>query len=170
MRASDRGRSGASKGHNSIPNWSRWVRDMINADVPRSQQTRPYTKVFRPRPPKPRYAPPLQPAKPGYSDRQPAQRGVESSNSSQDLFSSRGATRPSSGNGLTSPASLGERRPRHVQRPLGFISLPPMRTGIYGIPRIAAFFPCLGERFGFQPMPGLPQRIGPAIRRLGRQP
>ena len=105
MRASDRGRSGASKGHNSIPNWSRWVRDMINADVPRSQQTRPYTKVFRPRPPKPRYAPPLQPAKPGYSDRQAAQRGVEPSNSSQDLFSSRGATRPSSGNGHTSPAS-----------------------------------------------------------------
>ena len=57
MRASDlRKPSGASKSHSSIPSWSRWVRDMINADVPLSQQTRPYKKVFRPRPPKlPRY-------------------------------------------------------------------------------------------------------------------
>lgn len=105
MRASDRRAKGASKSHSSIPSWRRWVRDMINADVPRSQQTRPYTKVFRPRPPKPRYLPPLQPAKPGYSDRQPAQRGVGASTSGQDLFSSTGATRPSSGTGLTSPTS-----------------------------------------------------------------
>lgn len=105
MRASDRRASGASKSHGSIPLWSRWVRDMINADVPWSQQTRPYTKVFRPRPPKPRYVPPLQPATHVYSNRQPAQRGVGSSNSGQDLFSSTGATRPSPRNGLTSPAS-----------------------------------------------------------------
>ncbi|MGX0905177.1 hypothetical protein ACSSV8_003771 [Roseovarius sp. MBR-79] len=114
MRASDRRASAASKSHGSIPLWSRWVRDMINADVPRSQQTRPYTKVFRPRPPKPRYVPPLHPAKPGYSDRQPVQRGVGSSNSGQDLFSSRGATRPSSGNGLTSPASRAVAPPASV--------------------------------------------------------
>lgn len=42
-------RSPASKPHNSIPAWSRWVRDMINADVKRSHVTRPYTRVLRPR-------------------------------------------------------------------------------------------------------------------------
>lgn len=104
-RASDDRAKGASKSHSSIPSWSRWVRDMINADVPRSQQTRPYAKVLRPRPPKPRYLPPQQPATPRYSDLQPAQRGVGASTSGQDLFRSPGATRPSSGNGLTSPAS-----------------------------------------------------------------
>ena len=49
MRASDRRLSGASKAHNSIPFWSRWVRDVINSDVPWSQQTKRYTKVFSPR-------------------------------------------------------------------------------------------------------------------------
>jgi len=54
--------SPAAKPHGSAKNgmepWRRWVRDMINADVARSQRTHPYTKVFRPRPPKPRYAAP----------------------------------------------------------------------------------------------------------------
>ena len=115
MRASDRRAAGASKSHSSIRSWSRWVRDMINADVPRSGQTRPYMKVFRPLPPKPRYLPPLQPARPGYSDRQPAQRGVGSSTSGQDPFSPTGATGPSSSSRPTShtirsvppPASVG---------------------------------------------------------------
>ncbi|MBC6442189.1 MAG: hypothetical protein GDA53_03525 [Rhodobacteraceae bacterium] len=44
--------SGASKPHNSIPYWSRWVRDMINADVPRSRSTKPYTRVSRPHSPR----------------------------------------------------------------------------------------------------------------------
>lgn len=115
MRASDRRAKGAAKSHSSIPSWSRWVRDMINADVPRSQQTRPYTKVFRPRPPKPRYLPPLQPAKPGYSNHQPAPRGVGASSFSQNLSSSTGSMRPSYGMGLINhnsraappPASVG---------------------------------------------------------------
>ncbi|MBC6438501.1 MAG: hypothetical protein GDA52_10305 [Rhodobacteraceae bacterium] len=47
MHASDHRPSGASKSHSSIPSWSRWVRDMINADVPLSRSTRPYTKVSR---------------------------------------------------------------------------------------------------------------------------
>ncbi len=68
MRASDdRRTSDASKSHSSIPSWSRWVRDMINADVPRSNQTRPYTKVFRPRHPAPRFVPPARLAFPSYS-------------------------------------------------------------------------------------------------------
>ena len=49
MRASDRRATGASKAHISIPFWSRWVRDMINADVPWSRQTMRYTKVYSPR-------------------------------------------------------------------------------------------------------------------------
>lgn len=57
MRASDRRRSKPSKPHNSIPAWSRWVRDMINADVEWSQQTRPYSFVARPRPPRPKNTP-----------------------------------------------------------------------------------------------------------------
>lgn len=52
MRASDDGRSNASKPHNSIASWSRWVRDMINADVQWSERTRPYKKVKRPAPPR----------------------------------------------------------------------------------------------------------------------
>lgn len=40
-----------SKPHNSIDSWKRWVRDMINADVGRSTQTEPYSRVFRPRKP-----------------------------------------------------------------------------------------------------------------------
>lgn len=52
--------SPAAKPHGSPKNgmepWRRWVRDMINADVARSQRTQPYTKVSRPRPPKPKYA------------------------------------------------------------------------------------------------------------------
>lgn len=57
MRASDRRRAVAAKSHSNIPSWSRWVRDMINADVARSQQTRPYSFVARPRPPRPKKAP-----------------------------------------------------------------------------------------------------------------
>lgn len=114
MRASDRGRSGASKSHNSIPSWSRWVRDMINADVPWSQQSRPYTKVFRPRPPKLRYAPPWQPTTPRYSDRQAAERSVSPPTSSRDMLSSTRATRPSSADGLTTPATRAATPPASV--------------------------------------------------------
>lgn len=46
-----------SKSHSSIPVWERWVRDMINADVPRSRRTEPYTKVHRPRASEPSYTP-----------------------------------------------------------------------------------------------------------------
>ncbi|WP_282092875.1 EH signature domain-containing protein [Epibacterium ulvae] len=110
--------SPAAKAHGSARNgmepWRRWVRDMINGDVPRSRLTRPYTKVFRPRPPKPRYAPPHQPATPRYSDLQSAQRGVGASTSGQDLFSSTGATRPSSGTGLTSSTSRSAATPASV--------------------------------------------------------
>lgn len=53
--------SPAAKPHGSASNgmepWRRWVRDMINADVPRSQRSRPYAKVYRPRPPQLRNAP-----------------------------------------------------------------------------------------------------------------
>lgn len=96
MRASDRRASGASKSHSSIPSWGRWVRDMINADVPRSQQVRPYTKVFRPRLPRSRYAPPPQSAAPRYVDSQTVPRGGGASVSGHDLFSSRGSTRSAS--------------------------------------------------------------------------
>ena len=58
MYASDERRPVAAKSHSSIDSWGRWVRDMINADVAMSQRNRPYRKVFRPRPPKPRYAAP----------------------------------------------------------------------------------------------------------------
>lgn len=54
MRASDAGRSSASKPHHSISSWSRWVRDMINADVQWSEQSRPYRKVLRPAAPRSR--------------------------------------------------------------------------------------------------------------------
>lgn len=54
--ASDKRSSVAAKSHSNINSWGRWVRDMINADVARSQRTQPYTKVSRPRPPKPRFA------------------------------------------------------------------------------------------------------------------
>lgn len=58
MYASDDRRPVAAKSHSSIDAWGRWVRDMINADVAWSKKTRPYAKVFRPKPPKPRYVPP----------------------------------------------------------------------------------------------------------------
>jgi len=58
MCASDERSPVAAKSHSSIDSWSRWVRDMINADVARSKRTQPYRKVFRPRPPTPRYAAP----------------------------------------------------------------------------------------------------------------
>ncbi|PWJ19365.1 EH signature domain-containing protein [Jannaschia seohaensis] len=114
MRASDRRARGASKSHSSIPSWSRWVRDMMNADVPWSQQTRAYTKVFRPRPPKRRYAPPRQPVTGRYTDLQPAVRTFGAANTDQDLFSSTGATRASSGNGLISPVRRAASPPASV--------------------------------------------------------
>lgn len=103
MRASDRRTSRTSKSHSSIPSWSRWVRDMINADVPWSQQTRAYTKVFRPRPPKPRYQPPTKPAAPHYSGRHRIEQTVNAPTAGQDLFSSTGSTRASSDGGLAGP-------------------------------------------------------------------
>jgi hypothetical protein len=75
MDASDRRLHVAAKSHSSIDSWGRWVRDMINADVSRSQRTRPYSKVFRPRPPQPRYAPPPRPVAPAYPVRRPAWSG-----------------------------------------------------------------------------------------------
>lgn len=97
MRASDRGRSGGSKPHNSIPSWSRWVRDMINADVPRSQQTRPYSYVARPRPPKSRYATPQRPVTPHFPDRPTASPVDGGSSAGQDLLRPRATARPASG-------------------------------------------------------------------------
>lgn len=38
-----------SKAHNSIRVWSRWVRDMINADVPHSKRRQPYSRTVPPR-------------------------------------------------------------------------------------------------------------------------
>ncbi|MCC5795678.1 MAG: hypothetical protein JJT85_13235 [Chromatiales bacterium] len=38
-----------SKAHHSIELWSRWVRDMINADVPYSLRKRPYSRIRAPR-------------------------------------------------------------------------------------------------------------------------
>jgi hypothetical protein len=105
MRASDRRASGASKSHSSIPSWSRWVRDMINADVPWSQQTRPYTKVFRPRTPTRRTTLSRQTSTPRRTDLQPSRRAIGASTSVQDIFSSTGATRPSSATGLSNPTS-----------------------------------------------------------------
>lgn len=53
--------SPAAKPHgssrNSMEPWKRWVRDMINADVPRSKKKRPYSFVARPRPPRPKNTP-----------------------------------------------------------------------------------------------------------------
>lgn len=60
-----------SKSHSSIDSWKRWVRDMINADVKRSQRTRPYTKVYRPRASGPSYAAPPRPSAPPSPRREP---------------------------------------------------------------------------------------------------
>ena len=114
MRASDRRASGASKSHSSIPSWSRWVRDMINADVPWSQQTRSYTKVFRPRPPTARHAASRQPAQSGYTDHQPARRGVGASTSGQNLFTTPSATRQSSSTGFAGSARRATAPPESV--------------------------------------------------------
>lgn len=97
MAASDRRASGASKSHNSIRSWSRWVRDRINADVPWSQHTRPYTKVFRPRQPKPRYVPPQRPVTPRHPDRPTSSSVVGASSAGQDLLSPPVGSRSQSG-------------------------------------------------------------------------
>jgi hypothetical protein len=111
MRASDHRASGASKPHNSIPSWSRWVRDMINADVPLSRQTRAYTKVARPRQSKPHYAPPARPQISGYRSRQPAEPVFGDSAVQTDIFRSAG-NRPSPvGTDLKSPAAHSPRPP-----------------------------------------------------------
>ncbi len=148
MRASDRRASSASKSHSSIRSWSRWVRDMINADVPWSQQTRPYTKVFRPRPPKQTYAPPRQPATARYTDRQPAGRGAIST-SGQDLFSSRGATRPSSNTAPADPARRSAAPPASVaaaryMQPAGSESMKPSSREPKSLKQ--AQFPSLTDR------------------------
>lgn len=96
MRASDHRSSGASKSHSNIPSWGRWVRDMINADVPRAREIRPYTKVFRPRPPQPRYTPHPRPAVSRYADSRRVPRGGDSSPSDRDLFSSYTPTKTTS--------------------------------------------------------------------------
>ncbi|EAQ47300.1 hypothetical protein MED193_18944 [Roseobacter sp. MED193] len=114
MRASDRRASGASKSHSSIPSWSRWVRDMINADVPWSQQTRPYTKVFRPRTPTRRTTPSRHTPTPRHTDLQPSRREIGASTSGQDIFSSTGAMRPSSATGLSNPTSRPAAPPARV--------------------------------------------------------
>lgn len=75
MDASDKRLQVAAKSHSNIDSWGRWVRDMINADVSRSQRTRPYTKVFRPRPPQLSYAPPPRTITPSYQNRRPAWSG-----------------------------------------------------------------------------------------------
>lgn len=89
--------SPAAKPHGSASNgmepWRRWVRDMMNADVPRSRRTQPYSYVARPRPPRPRYTPPQRPVAPRQPDNQAAARDVRSSNSGHDLFSSHSPTR-----------------------------------------------------------------------------
>jgi hypothetical protein len=103
MRASDDRQRVAARGHHPIHSWSRWVRDMINADVPWSQQTRAYTKVFRPRPPKPRYQPSTQPWATRYSGRQIFARPVDSSTASQDLIASTGLVRSPSDSRLVDP-------------------------------------------------------------------
>lgn len=76
MYASDDRRPVAAKSHSSIDAWGRWVRDMINADVAWSKKTRPYAKVFRPKPPKPRYVPPSRTNVYSNSDRW-VERGVQ---------------------------------------------------------------------------------------------
>ena len=111
MRASDRRASGASKPHNSIPSWSRWVRDMINADVPLSLQTRAYFKVARPRPPKARYAPPARPEISGYRSRQPAGPVFGGRAAQTDIFRSSGSRPSPVGTDLKSPAAHSPRPP-----------------------------------------------------------
>lgn len=103
MYASDKRQPVAAKSHSNIPSWSRWVRDMINADVPRSQQTRPYRYVARPRPPKPRYVPPQRPVSPRYPDHPTASPQVDTSPPAQDLFSQRLGSRPPSGTDRNGP-------------------------------------------------------------------
>lgn len=97
MAASDRRATGASKSHSSIRSWSRWVRDKINSDVPWSQHTRPYTKVFRPRPPKQKYVPTQRPVTPRYPDRPTSSPVVGASSAGQDLLSPRVGSRSPSG-------------------------------------------------------------------------
>ena len=106
MRASDNRASGAAKSHSNISSWGRWVRDMINADVPLSRQARHYTKVFRPRPPKPRYVPQLQPIRPAYADRRTENSDRTSPVFVQDSFSQAGSA-------ATSP----QERPTYEGRP-----------------------------------------------------
>ena len=89
--ASDWGRSGASKAHNSIPAWSRWVRDMINADVPFSQRSRPYMKVFRPRPPQPRNMRQPWDRRPQHPERSTARQQNAVSKSTHNQFFQEGA-------------------------------------------------------------------------------
>lgn len=86
MRASDQGRSDASKPHHSIQIWSRWVRDKINADMPWSQQKRPYTKVYRPRPPRPRNTSFAKPSGYPYPERRVSTGNIGLNNATQDLF------------------------------------------------------------------------------------
>jgi len=111
MRASDRRASFASKSHSSIPSWSRWVRDMINSDVPFSSQTRSYTKVSRPRPPKARYTPPTRPETSTYRDRQPAGQVFGGGAAQTDLFGSSGRVPSPAGADRTSPAAHSTRTP-----------------------------------------------------------
>lgn len=103
--------SPAAKPHGSARNgmepWRRWVRDMINADVPRSGRRQPYSYVARPRPPKPRYVSRRQPATPSYSGLQAAQRGVAPSNSLQDLSSPRDIARVPSATERNGSAATG---------------------------------------------------------------
>jgi hypothetical protein len=108
--------SPAAKPHGSAKNgmepWRRWVRDMINADVPLSRQTRAYTKVLRPRPPKVRYAPPARPETTGYyRERQPAGPVVGDGVARSDPFRSSGSSRPSAGTGPTGLAGHSTRPP-----------------------------------------------------------
>jgi EH_Signature domain len=111
MRASDRRASFASKSHSSIPSWSRWVRDMINSDVPFSGQTRSYTKVSRPRPPKARYTPPTRPETSVYRDRQPAGIVFGGEAAQTDLFRSSGRGPSPAGADRTSPEAHSTRTP-----------------------------------------------------------
>lgn len=114
MRASDLRSSVASKSHSSIPSWSRWVRDMINADVALSQQTRPYTKVSRPRPPTLSYAASRQPAKLNYANRQPSRFGAVASRFAQDRFGAPDAARSSSNAGQAAPVRRAAAPPASV--------------------------------------------------------
>lgn len=111
MRASDRRASFASKSHSSIPSWSRWVRDMINSDVPFSSQTRSYTKVSRPRPPKARYTPPTRPETSVYRDRQPVGPVFGGGAAQTDLFRSSGRGPSPAGADRTSTDAHSTRTP-----------------------------------------------------------